>query len=127
MDNKTDGLLYLCRQDEIAEGAARGFEQDAAGRDRFFIVRYQNQLYAWRNACPHRGYEGAPMAWRRHAYMNRTGTHVVCSGHGALFDPQTGIGLPGPCAGQALEAITITVTPDGRIFLNPGQTKEKTE
>ena len=120
----TQGRRFLCHEQQIEEGKALGFDPDQRGRDSLFVVRHNGRLFAWRNACPHRGYEGAPMAWRRHAYLNQAGTHIVCSGHGALFDPETGIGLPGPCSGRALEAITITVTPDGQVLLGADQTKE---
>ena len=124
MASEPKGLPFLCWQQQIEEGKALGFDPDHRGRDSLFIVRRHGKLFAWRNACPHKGYEGAPMAWRKDAYLNQAGTHVMCSGHGALFDPETGVGLPGPCSGRVLEAITITVTPDGQVLLGADQTKE---
>ena len=125
MDSTPAALRRICHLDELADGTALGFEADARGKDRFFIVRQGQQVYGWRNACPHKGYQGAPMAWRKNAYVDKSGQWVVCSGHGARFDPVTGIGQPGPCQGQALEAITITVTADGQVYYKPDQTKEK--
>jgi nitrite reductase/ring-hydroxylating ferredoxin subunit len=124
MARSTKGLRFLCHEHDIQEGTARGFDPFENGRDSLFVLRHHGKLLAWRNACPHRGYEGAPMAWRKDAYLNKEGSHVICSGHGALFDPETGIGLPGPCKGLALEAITITVTQEGQVYLTTGQTQE---
>jgi nitrite reductase/ring-hydroxylating ferredoxin subunit len=124
MPGTTAEPRFLCHEREIQEGTARGFDPFETGRDSLFVLRRHGKLIAWRNACPHRGYEGAPMAWRKDAYLSKEGSHVICSGHGALFDPETGIGLHGPCKGLALESITITVTQDGRVSLATGQTEE---
>lgn len=111
-------LLRLCSAQDlaaIAEGRARGFDPRDAGQDSLFVVRHQGRLHAWRNACPH--IDGAPMAWRRHAYTNAPGTHIVCSAHGALFEPATGRCVQGPCIGRALTAVEIDIRSDGSVWL----------
>ena len=111
-------LLPLCRAEDlaaIAEGRARGFDPRNVGQDTLFIVRHDGHLRAWRNACPH--VDGAPMAWRKDAYTNAAGTHIVCSAHGALFEPATGRCVQGPCIGQGLKAIEIDIRSDGSVWL----------
>lgn len=103
----------LCRADEIGEGQSRGFDPDGEQRDALFVVRWHGALHAWRNACPHIG--GAPMAWRRDAYMNANGTRVVCHAHGAEFMPDTGLCVQGPCLGERLMAVEIVIDADGGL------------
>mgnify|MGYP003433670839 FL=1 len=110
--------LLLCRGDEldaILEGRARGYDPQGTGQDSVFVVRHQGRLHAWRNACPH--IEGAPMAWRKDAYMNAAGTHIVCSAHGALFDPANGICSQGPCVGRALTRVELNIRSDGQVVV----------
>jgi nitrite reductase/ring-hydroxylating ferredoxin subunit len=106
---------YLCRVDEIADGAARGFDTKAAGRDTIFIVRRGNAVNAWRDACPH--VDGAPLAWRKDAYLNADGQAIVCYGHGAVFDLDTGVCSQGPCIGQSLTPVAVERDPEGALWI----------
>jgi len=96
--------VRLCHLDELPEGGSRGFDPMGQGQDTIFIVRRQG-LHAWRNACPH--WDGAPMAWRKDAYLGGDGTHIVCHAHGAQFDIETGLCTLGPCVGQSLTPVTV--------------------
>ena len=105
----------LCHTDDLAEGQARGFDPDDVGQDAFFLLRHAGQLHAWRNACPH--VAGAPMAWKRNAYLSADGSRVVCAAHGARFLPDTGECVHGPCLGQHLTRVAIEQDKQGRVFL----------
>jgi nitrite reductase/ring-hydroxylating ferredoxin subunit len=109
------GLRRLCHLSELPDRASRGFDADSRGRDSLFIVRRGDQLVAWRNACPH--IDGAPMAWRKHAYLNANGSRIVCSAHGAQFDIDSGECLLGPCLGQRLTPVALSVDEGGEVFL----------
>ena len=88
--------LALGRADEIGEGRARGFDIDEDGEEKLFVVRTDGVLRAWRDACPH--IDGAPMAWRRDAYLNEAGARIVCHAHGAEFLPESGLCVLGPAS-----------------------------
>lgn len=103
----------LCRLADLVDGDARGFDPLREGRDTLFVVRQEDRLYAWRDACPHEG--GTPMAWRKNAYLNADRSRIVCHAHGALFDIATGLCLLGPCMGQSLTAVPIALHADGAI------------
>lgn len=103
----------LCRLADLVDGDARGFDPLREGRDTLFVVRQEDRLYAWRDACPHE--RGAPMAWRKNAYLNADRSRIVCHAHGALFDIATGLCLLGPCMGQSLTAVPIALHADGAI------------
>jgi nitrite reductase/ring-hydroxylating ferredoxin subunit len=103
--------MEVGRLDDLPEGAARGFDPAGEGRDAFFVVKRGGRLHAWRNACPHQ--DGAPMAWRKDAYLSADGTRIVCSAHGAQFDIASGVCLRGPCLGQALTPVALETGADG--------------
>ena len=105
--------VRLCALDELLDGTSRGFDPTAAGRDTVFLVRRGKVLRAYRNACPH--VEGAPMAWRKDAYLNGDGSRIVCHGHGAQFDIDSGICLSGPCLGQSLHNLEVVLDMDGVV------------
>jgi nitrite reductase/ring-hydroxylating ferredoxin subunit len=110
--------LPLCHTGDVPEGQAYGCLPDEDGQDRLFIVRQGGSLYAWRNACPH--IAGAPMAWKRHAYLSADGRHVMCHAHGARFEPDTGLCVHGPCLGSRLLRVVLHISPSGQISLaNP--------
>ncbi|WP_238366136.1 Rieske (2Fe-2S) protein [Mesobacterium pallidum] len=97
----------LCRLDEIADGGAVGLCPDARGRATVVAVRRGEVVHAWRNLCPHQ--DRVRLGWRRDAFMNGEGTHLMCAAHGALFRPEDGICTSGPCIGDALNRVHVTV------------------
>jgi nitrite reductase/ring-hydroxylating ferredoxin subunit len=108
--------LRLCAEAEleaIGEGRARGFDPRGSGHDSVFVLRYRGALHAWRNACPH--IDGAPMAWRKDAYLNAAGTQIVCAAHGAAFEPDTGLCVLGPCVGRRLTPVQLVRRGDGSL------------
>jgi nitrite reductase/ring-hydroxylating ferredoxin subunit len=114
--------VFLCRLDELPDGESRGFDPDGTGQDSVLLVRCGDAVHAWRDSCPHHG--GTPMAWRKDAYLNAARTRIVCAAHGAQFDIETGICTLGPCLGQALQPVDVTVTTTGDITIRPGGEEE---
>jgi nitrite reductase/ring-hydroxylating ferredoxin subunit len=115
--------MRLCHLDDLPDGDSRGFDPGASGRDTIFVVRQGRALHAWRNACPH---HGTPMAWRRHAYLNAARDRIVCGAHGAQFEIPTGRCTLGPCLGQTLTSVALTVGEDGEIHLTDSPFEETT-
>ncbi len=105
----------LCRDDEIAEGDARGFLPHPGAPRRVIVTRRAGVVRGWLDNCPH--YDGgSPMAWRRDAYLDGSGTYLACHAHGALFDIDSGACVIGPCLGRSLTPVTLRVA-DGRVML----------
>jgi nitrite reductase/ring-hydroxylating ferredoxin subunit len=114
VSSRTDPV-FLARVDELADPGTRGFDPGGSGRDTLFVVRRGEEIYAYRDACPHFG--DTPMAWRKDAYLNGEGTRITCHAHGAQFDIASGECVLGPCLGQRLTSVEIDVTGDGDIVL----------
>lgn len=105
----------LCQAADIAEGEAKGFRPTPDSRRKVIVLRANGRLHGWLDACPHYP-GGTPMAWKTDAYLNGEGTHLACHSHGALFDRETGTCVLGPCLGQALTRIELTVSAAGDVF-----------
>lgn len=76
-----------------------------------FLVRQGGHLRAFRNRCPHTGVE---LNWGGDAFLDVSARFILCSMHGALFQPADGLCVHGPCVGRRLEALPVRVR-QGRI------------
>ena len=104
-----DGARHrLCRLDEIEDPGTRGFEIDRGETQplRLFVVRKDEVLAAYRNRCPH---TGAPLEWLPNQFFDLDNSFIQCAIHGALFRPEDGYCLRGPCVGQSLESLALEV------------------
>ena len=101
----------LCRADEIADGAARGFTVGPQ-KLRILVARRGADLHAYVNRCPH---VGTPLDWSDDEFMDRERRHLMCATHGALFRVDDGVCVAGPCQGDRLEPFPIAVR-DGVVF-----------
>ena len=103
----------LCALDEIADPGTRGFvfNPDSPQAVRLFVVRKHGVLAAYRNRCPH---TGAPLEWLPNQFFDPDNSFIQCALHGALFRPEDGYCLRGPCVGQSLERLELDLV-DGRL------------
>jgi nitrite reductase/ring-hydroxylating ferredoxin subunit len=62
------------------------------------------ELLAYHNACPHMGIE---LDWEPRRLMTPSGRYLRCTGHGALFEPATGVCVRGPCVNETLTKLSI--------------------
>lgn len=107
---------YLCRFEEIADGASRGFKPAGLPGIPMFVVRRGFQVQGWLDSCPH--VEGAPLAWRKDAYLSADGSSIVCYGHGAVFDIESGVCTNGPCVGRALTPVEVHLNDEGVLWID---------
>ena len=104
--------VYLCRLDDLADPGSMGF-QDIDGQKPFFVVRRAQEVFGYRNLCPH---YGAPLDWKPDAFLTYEKDYILCSMHSALFNIGDGICVDGPCPGQGLEPVLL-VLQDGGVFI----------
>ncbi|MGC1304358.1 MAG: Rieske 2Fe-2S domain-containing protein [Caulobacteraceae bacterium] len=97
----------LCRLDKIGDPGALGFVF-GEGDDRFagFVVRQGEAVRGYVDSCPH---VGLPLALTATGYLTRRGDYIMCSTHGALFQPADGLCVGGPCAGRSLRPWPVEV------------------
>jgi nitrite reductase/ring-hydroxylating ferredoxin subunit len=95
--------VALCRADEIAEGATRGFVI-GGGTERIDVIvsRRGGVVRVFLNSCPH---QLTPLETFPDRFLNEDGSLFVCSTHGARFRVDDGYCVSGPCEGKSLRAI----------------------
>lgn len=79
-----------------------------------FVVRVHGRVFAFENRCPH---QGVGLDYEPDTFLEPGGELIQCSMHGALFLPEGGECLYGPCLGQALTPVPISVDAAGDIHL----------
>ena len=88
---------------DIADGAVVGREiTDGTRTLPVILVRKGGFVRAYLNSCPH---AGVRLDWRPDDFRDYTGEFLLCSLHGALFEPSTGHCFAGPCRGGRLVAL----------------------
>lgn len=114
----TAGTAYaICSMSDIPSQKATGFvlmRVDEAGEARpwpIFVVRWGRQVFGYVNKCPH---DGTHLDWERNHFLDPNGTRLMCGKHGALFDLGTGACVDGPCKGQGLQPVGLSIL-DGDI------------
>lgn len=90
--------VELCRSDELQEGGlAVPFDVVYEGEPcRAFAIRFEGQVHAYLNRCTHVAME---LDWQPNRIFDDTGQWLLCAAHGAVYAPDTGAGVAGPCQG----------------------------
>ena len=98
----------ICRLDDLAEGGRAVKFTIASGEPAFqtpcFAIAFNGTVYAYVNSCPHRGTE---LDWQPGEVFEETGLYLMCATHGALFEPDSGLCVAGPCHGARLQSLAI--------------------
>jgi len=105
----------VCRLEDLAETGARGFlvgEGDWPFRG--FVVRPDDTVFAYANVCPHARH---PLDMFPDAFLVQDGSLIRCGSHGALFKPETGECVVGPCVGASLLRLDVRYDDDGVVFV----------
>jgi nitrite reductase/ring-hydroxylating ferredoxin subunit len=97
----------LCRVDDIPESGGLGLVAEVGGGRRSLLaVRRGGEVFVYLNACPH---IGAPLNMLPNRFLDAEGRHIQCANHGALFRLEDGACVSGPCAGEALSPVPVTI------------------
>ena len=106
-------MRKLCRLADLAPGEARGFGPAYGGFTGLFAVRGADAVHVYVNACPH---VGVALDRPPGQFLARDGTSIVCRTHGAVFGIVDGVCTAGPCVGEALERVAVTID-DGWVLV----------
>jgi len=106
----------VCRLDDLQVKDARGILVDAPdGAPRaLVVVRQQDRVWVYLNRCPH---TGVNLEWQPDRFFDLEGRFLQCATHGALFRPEDGYCVRGPCAGDSLESLPVQVE-NGQVFVS---------
>lgn len=114
MSSKIHGRYELCALAELSDPGTHEFSiGEGEWPLRGFVVRQGEQLRAYVNRCPHAGHM---LNLRPNRFFAPAEDLLLCSSHGALFDPMTGECVAGPCAGRALQKLDAEVM-GGSVWL----------
>ncbi len=102
----------VCTTGQLRNGSAIRFDINTEAFESGFVIRFDDQLHAYRNRCPHQGTE---LDWMPGQVFDADGDALICSTHGARFHPQSGLCIEGPCLGQKLSALPVRI--DGTAVL----------
>lgn len=78
-----------------------------------FVVRFRGIVYAYRNRCAHVPVE---LDWQPGRFFDSSGLYLICAMHGALYAPESGRCLAGPCKHASLSSLKV-IERDGQVFL----------
>ena len=109
----------LCASSELAErGNAVVFDvmhyrQPARG----FALRIDGRVVAYLNRCVHVPTE---MDWQPGEFLDSAREFILCSIHGATYEPQHGNCIGGPCGRGKLTTIHVEER-DGQVYWYPSR------
>lgn len=110
--------VALFHLDELVNNTCRTFRvPDGQFTREIFAVFRDDEFFVYENSCPH---TGVALDWMPNQFLNIDKTHIMCSTHGALFRIEDGFCVYGPCSGQSLKSVEVTVE-DGVVRLFEGE------
>jgi nitrite reductase/ring-hydroxylating ferredoxin subunit len=108
---------WRCDAHDLAPGRTLTFRLECRGRRvNGFLVNHGGQVRAWINRCPH---VGTPLDLWPNEFYTDDGRDLICSTHGAIFEPLTGRCTVGPCAGDALSPLPLRRDGDALVVTCP--------
>lgn len=111
------GAQLICRADELAEsGTARLFDVVQWGATvRAFVLRHDGRVVGYLNRCVHVPTE---MDWMAGEFLDSDRRYIICSIHGATYEPHDGHCVAGPCGRGRLTALRVEER-DGLVYWYP--------
>jgi nitrite reductase/ring-hydroxylating ferredoxin subunit len=109
----------LCASDDLAErGQAVVFDVLSYRQPaRAFALRFDGRVVAYLNRCVH---VPAEMDWQPGEFLDADREFIICSMHGATYEPVTGRCVGGPCGRGRLSPLDVTER-DGRVYWHPSR------
>ena len=113
------GERLICASDALADGGPGvRFEIRRKGQALpAFVVRYGGHAYAYINECRHQESE---LDWNPGEFFDADKLYLICATHGALYLPQSGLCIAGPCRGASLAPVPVHER-DGNVFCSESQ------
>jgi nitrite reductase/ring-hydroxylating ferredoxin subunit len=96
----------ICKSEQLEnEGLGIRFPLPELGEQvTGFLIRSQGHAFAYVNQCAHVPVE---LDWNQGEFFETNKQYLVCATHGALYLPNSGKCIAGPCAGKRLRPIAV--------------------
>ncbi|HRD86366.1 MAG TPA: Rieske 2Fe-2S domain-containing protein, partial [Rubrivivax sp.] len=113
------GAERVCASGDLVErGQAWVWDVQEYGRPaRAFALRFQGRVVAYMNRCAHVPTE---MDWQPGEFLDADRRWILCSIHGAAYEPADGRCVAGPCGRGRLTALQV-MERDGEVYWYPSR------
>lgn len=102
----------LLALDDLPDRGLLEVEADLGGvAESLILYRDGDDVRAWLNICPH---AGRRLDWAPGKFLLSKDGLLVCAAHGASFELREGACVAGPCRGESLRAVAVSVV-DGQV------------
>lgn len=105
----------LCLSSDLTDGGP-GVRFNVAsfpGEQTAFVIRHAGRVYAYLNRCAHVPIE---LDWQPSEFFDDSKLYLICATHGALYSPDSGRCLSGPCNGKGLTPLNVEER-EGVVYL----------
>ncbi len=97
----------IARAEEMSPGSVKKFRLICQKvRIDGFLINYQGDYHAYINRCRHMT---TPLDFVRYQFFTDDRRHLICLTHGAIYEPNTGLCIDGPCKGLSLIRLPVLV------------------
>ncbi|CAJ93659.1 Ferredoxin subunit of nitrite reductase or a ring-hydroxylating dioxygenase [Cupriavidus necator] len=109
--------VRLCAAEDLEEGGlgvrfSVALDQREIGA---FVVRFDGAAHGYLNQCAHVPME---LDWQEGRFFDASGLYLMCATHGAVYAPDSGECVGGPCRGASLAKLRIEER-DGQVYWLP--------
>lgn len=100
----------LCKTTDIQDPGSKSFELKIKRKTQsIFLIHKNGNFFAYYNKCPH---TGANLEWQEDQFLDLDKELIQCATHDALFMIDSGECIAGPCTGDRLQSLPITIQAD---------------
>ena len=97
----------ICEIKDLQELSCKEFKvKNNESEVEAFLIYFNKRCYTYENSCPH---TGVNLNWQKEQFFSLDGLYLQCSLHGALFEPNTGLCVRGPCKGSCLKKTDFVI------------------
>lgn len=106
--------IRICASSDLVDGGlAVIFDAPlSAGTTPALVVRWRGAVCGYINRCAHAAF---PLDWKGRV-LEKSGRFIMCPKHGAIYEPDSGRCVGGPCTGGTLTALDVQEH-DGSVWL----------
>jgi nitrite reductase/ring-hydroxylating ferredoxin subunit len=105
VDSSADPFAESLRLPALAPGTTARFSvRRGDAQVSGFVVNHGGRHHAYVNRCPH---AGTPLDLWPNEFWTEDGQYLICATHGAIFAPDSGVCVEGPCPGARLERVAV--------------------